>query len=182
MLSNEVKCCPKHTLLTRLLIFSLPYETISSLRAEIHSNHFHKSIFNTRPSTYQHSKMIFVKWMTEWILTFHYKLMKLQNTDMSLSPNKLANYLLERKKLQSRYVVCRMATYNEAKEVHRNCVSRKRIARQAGQKKANSAQLSCCAGRVNSAGLSCSNPARSQERPVFRPGPWPIPRKWALSP
>lgn len=58
--------------------------------------------------------------------------MKLQNTDMSLNPNKLAYYLLERKKLQSRYVVHRMATYDKTKEVHRNCISRKRIARQAG--------------------------------------------------
>lgn len=31
-----------------------------------------------------------------------YNLMKLQNTGMSLSPKKLANYFLERKKLQFR--------------------------------------------------------------------------------
>lgn len=116
--------------LPELLIFSLPYETISSLRAEIHSNHFCKSVFNTTPGTYQHSKKFF--WMIERVLTFHYNLMKLQNTDMSLNPNKLAYYLLERKKLQSRYVVHRMATYDKTKEVHRNCISRKRIARQAG--------------------------------------------------
>lgn len=67
-----------------------------------------------------------------------YNLTKLQNTDTSLSPKKLANYFLERKKLQSRYTVCRMATYDETKEVHKNCVSRKRTARQAGQKKTNS--------------------------------------------
>lgn len=36
-------------------------------------------------------------------------------------------------------------------------------------------------GRVN-ASLGCSNPARSQERPVLETGPQPVPRKWALSP
>ena len=35
--------------------------------------------------------------------------------------------------------------------------------------------------RVNS-GLGRSNPARSQEKSVFRTGPWPVPRKWAWSP
>lgn len=68
--------------------------------------------------------------MTECVLTLHYNLMKLQNTVMSVGPNKVPNYSLERKMLRSRYVVYRMATYDETKEVHRNSVSRKRKARQ----------------------------------------------------
>ena len=35
--------------------------------------------------------------------------------------------------------------------------------------------------RVNS-GLGRSNPAHSQEKSVFRIGPWPVSRKWAWSP
>lgn len=104
--------------------------------------------------------------MIEWALRFHYKLMKLQNTVMSLGPNKLPNYSLERKTLQSRYVEHRMATYDETKEVHRNSISRKRIARQAGQKKANSLNsLLCRKGELNRL-VKCSNVAYSQERPV----------------
>lgn len=49
-----------------------------------------------------------------------------------LKSEQTCNYLLERKKLQSRYVVHKMATYDKTKGVHRNCISRKRIARQAG--------------------------------------------------
>lgn len=36
--------------------------------------------------------------------------------------------------------------------------------------------------RVNSAGLRCSNFVHSWKRLIFRPGPWPAPERWALSP
>ena len=37
-------------------------------------------------------------------------------------------------------------------------------------------------GRVNSAGQSCSNPAYSREKIIFRTDPWPALGRWALSP